>query len=95
MSEIKISGYSSAKMNLGGMSTRDHNKLKNLGFEESGHTGFQEQLTEEQLKVINNPIKVDSELSEISENPVQNKAVKGYIDTAIQTAILDSWEVAV
>ncbi|MFA7636785.1 MAG: hypothetical protein WCX81_03375, partial [Monoglobales bacterium] len=29
-----------------------HNKLKNLGFEESGHTGFQAELTQEQIMAI-------------------------------------------
>ncbi len=38
---------------------------------------------------------IDSEMSDTSTNPVQNKIIKGYVDDAIQTAILDSWEVPV
>ena len=41
------------------------------------------------------PITIDTQMSDTSKNPVQNKVVKGYVDTAIQEAILDSWEVAV
>lgn len=30
-----------------------HNRLKHLGYEESGHTGFQKELTDEQIQAIN------------------------------------------
>jgi hypothetical protein len=38
---------------------------------------------------------VDDAMSDTSENAVQNKVVKAYVDESIQSAILDSWEVAV
>ena len=38
-------------MELNG-STKNHSKLKHLGFDESGHTGFQKELTPEQLSKI-------------------------------------------
>ena len=49
---IVLKGTSnSSQLKLGG--DRDnHSKLKKLSFEESGHTGFQAQLTDEQLKNI-------------------------------------------
>lgn len=49
----------------------------------------------EQAGVGGSDVTIDTEMSDTSENPVQNKVVKGYVDTAIQEAILDSWEVAV
>ena len=49
----------------------------------------------EQAGVGGSDVTIDTEMSDTSENPVQNKAVKEYVDTAIQKAILDSWEVAV
>lgn len=44
--------------------------------------------------IRNKPI-VDAEISAESENAVQNKTVKEYVDTSVQSAVLDSWEVAV
>jgi hypothetical protein len=38
---------------------------------------------------------VDTEMSDSSTNAVQNKVIKKYVDNSIQSAILDSWEVAV
>ena len=38
---------------------------------------------------------VDNAMSDTSENAVQNKIIKKYVDESIQAAILDSWEVAV
>lgn len=35
---------------------------------------------------------VDAEMSDTSENAVQNKVIKTYVDNTIQQAILDSWE---
>ena len=43
----------------------------------------------------NEQIILDIEMSDTSNNAVQNKVVKAYIDESIQSAILDSWEVAV
>ena len=40
-------------------------------------------------------ITIDTEMSDTSENAVQNKVIKAYVDESIQVAILDSWEVAV
>lgn len=40
------------KMNVGGTTTKEHNKLKNLDFEHSGHTGFQKKLSVEILKIL-------------------------------------------
>lgn len=40
-------------------------------------------------------IAIDNVMSDDSENAVQNKVIKAYIDESIQAAILDSWEVAV
>ena len=38
---------------------------------------------------------IDMEMSDTSENAVQNKVIKTYVDENIQSAILDSWEVAI
>lgn len=40
-------------------------------------------------------ITIDTKMSDTSENAVQNKVIKHYIDQSIQQAILDSWEVEV
>lgn len=40
-------------------------------------------------------VDIDTEMSDTSEKAVQNKVVKAYIDESTQSAILDSWEVAV
>lgn len=40
-------------------------------------------------------IVIDDAVSDTSENAVQNKVIKAYVDESIQSAILDSWEVAV
>lgn len=44
-------------------SKTDHANLKNLGFEESGHTGFQPALTEEQLKNIEKVMGIEENLN--------------------------------
>lgn len=46
-------------------------------------------------KIGNIQIDVDDVMSDTSENAVQNKVIKTYVDGSIQAAILDSWEVAV
>ena len=75
--KITMPGYGS-----GG--TTNHAKLSNLDFNNSGHTGFQKELSKEQMEKINNAITVvDSEMSDTSENPVQNKIIKKYIDNNI------------
>ena len=38
---------------------------------------------------------IDNTMSDTSENAVQNKVIKAYVDESIQSAILDSWEVGV
>ena len=38
-------------------------------------------------------ITLDTEMSDTSENAVQNKVIKAYVDNAITSAIIDSWEV--
>ena len=43
--EMNIEKDNPADINLGNVETRKHNKLSNLDFESSGHTGFQEKLT--------------------------------------------------
>lgn len=40
-------------------------------------------------------IAIDNAMSDTSENAVQNKVIKAYVDESIQAAILDSWEVEV
>lgn len=39
--------------------TRIHKRLKGLSFEESGHTGFQKELTEEQLKMLDGTLSTE------------------------------------
>ena len=36
-------------------------------------------------------IEIDTQMSNTSENPVQNKVIKEYIDNSITTSIDDSW----
>ncbi len=52
MAEIKLSarGQKNFQLELGERTSHSH--LKHLGFEESGHRGFQKKLTEEQLELI-------------------------------------------
>ena len=80
MTRLILSAKSSQNIILDGSGKNLHSSLGNLGFDESGHTGFQKELTEEQLSNI---------------EAVQDKADKTYVDSAIQSAILDSWEVSV
>ena len=62
MNEIILhSGTSGNKMNISSPPAR-YERLKNLGFENSGHTGFQKELTKEQLQNIEGvPLKADKE----------------------------------
>lgn len=80
MAGLILSSKPSQKITLELGEKNMHNNLKNLSFEESGHTGFQKELTAEQLANI---------------KAVPEKADKSYVDESIQSAILDSWEVAV
>ena len=41
---IKLTVPSKHNVEVSGGGVKDHSKLKNLGFEESGHTGFQKEL---------------------------------------------------
>jgi len=52
MAEIKLSAQGQQKLYFGVNEKTHHYQLKNLGFEESGHTGFQKELTEKQLELI-------------------------------------------
>ena len=53
LSELILEATSTPQINLsGGGGISNHAKLKNLSFEESGHTGFQQELSDEQLKNI-------------------------------------------
>lgn len=56
--------------------TKDHSKLKNLGFDESGHTGFQRELT------------FDESPTAGSENPVTSGGVKAALDEKVNVKIL-------
>ena len=50
---INLSSSGNKSIGLSG-GTNDHSKLKKLGFEESGHTGFQKELSVKQLEAIEN-----------------------------------------
>ena len=52
MAEIKLSSKGQQNLHLELNEKTHHYQLKNLGFEESGHTGFQKELTEKQLELI-------------------------------------------
>ncbi len=52
MTKLMISTESSGKLFVGENRKSIHSNLLNLGFEESGHTGFQKELTEEQIAAI-------------------------------------------
>lgn len=52
MSEIILSAPKDAELCIGGNALPDHKKMKNLDFESSGHTGFQKELSAQQLKNI-------------------------------------------
>ena len=71
-------GTSNAKgIKIGG-DRANHAKLKNLEFEKSGHTGFQAQLTEEQLKNIEDVIeKVDK--SELEKKLLTKQSISNDI----------------
>ena len=66
---INISnGVSNKEMSLGYVGTRDHTKLANLDYENSGHTGFQKELT------------FDTTPTADSTNPVTSGGVKTELD---------------
>lgn len=66
---IKLGGGSKSS------STTDHRKLQNLDFENSGHTGFQKQLTPEQLAAIDSVGDIEAALDEIIA--IQNRLIGG------------------
>lgn len=77
--------------------TSDHKKLSNLGFNESGHTGFQEELTSEQLEKINNAA-TTKELGEVASSSyaytdgevvAAKEEILGEVDKARATYIED------
>lgn len=86
MAEMKLSKNETPELNItipeqvnisiganGG--TKDHSKLKNLGFDESGHTGFQRELT------------FDESPTEDSVNPVTSGGVKAALDGKVNVKI--------
>ena len=86
MAEMKLSKNETPEMNIsipervnisiganGG--TKDHSKLKKLGFDESGHTGFQRELT------------FDESPTAGSENPVTSGGVKAALDGKVDVKI--------
>ncbi len=51
MNNMKLSTQT-PELKIGGRTTKEHNKLQNLDYEHSGHTGFQKELSQEQLLAI-------------------------------------------
>ena len=70
MAEIKISAGKGLGENIsfGSVGTKDHSKMKNLDYENSGHTGFQKELT------------FDDTPTEGSNNPVKSMGIKTELD---------------
>ncbi len=144
MTKLMISTESSGKLFVGENRKSIHSNLLNLEFEKSGHTGFQKELTEEQLEAIDAVHGKEDKLNKITEITEEStdeqyptakavyrrthhieemvvavaqgtadaisrtdkltadvdsikaeKADTSYVDESIQSAILDSWEVAV
>ena len=54
MADMILSAQNKNNVSISGNKQPDHAKLKNLSFEESGHTGFQAALSDEQLKNLDN-----------------------------------------
>lgn len=52
MAGIILSSLNKPSISVNGKKETNHANLKNLSFEESGHTGFQSELTQEQIKNI-------------------------------------------
>lgn len=78
MNDLKLSSPT-PQIKLGGgaksSSATDHSKLQNLAFENSGHTGFQKQLTPEQLEAINSVGDIEAALDNIIA--IQNRLIGG------------------
>ena len=53
MTKLNLSAPTMQKITLDTSGKNMHNTLKNLDFESSGHTGFQKELTKEQICNIN------------------------------------------
>lgn len=70
MAEIKISAGKGLGENIsfGSVGTKDHSKMKNLDYENSGHTGFQKELT------------FDDTPTSGSNNPVKSGGIKTELD---------------
>lgn len=77
MTEIKLNVPNYRGLNINGAAVKDHSKLKNLEFENSGHTGFQKELTFDDVptKRSNNPVKSKGIRSELDK-----KADQSYVD---------------
>ena len=73
--EMNIEKDNPADINLGNVETRKHNKLSNLDFESSGHTGFQKELT------------FDDAPTENSLNPVKSGGVYTALDNKVDKAV--------
>lgn len=52
MNELNLSAGKGSEINISGNAPYKHSSLGGLDFESSGHTGFQQELTDEQLKQI-------------------------------------------
>ncbi|MBR6523445.1 MAG: hypothetical protein IKT39_02400 [Clostridia bacterium] len=121
---IKLTVPGKSNIEVGGGGTKDHAKLKHLGFDESGHAGFQKELTPEQLAAIASILSLQNDKEDKSNKktsfstsgiydeesyPTVGAVAKAIVNEAIytenlinskigesiQSAILDSWEVAV
>ena len=53
MAGFILSPKNKPSISVNGKKENDHASLKNLSFEESGHTGFQPALSDEQIENIN------------------------------------------
>ena len=76
MAEIKISARKGLGENIsfGSVGTKDHSKMKNLDYENSGHTGFQKELT------------FDNTPTSGSNNPVKSGGIKTELDKKANSA---------
>ena len=68
--ELELSTPETINIKIGGVTnqtTTDHSQLENLGFDESGHTGFQKELI------------FDTTPTEGSTNPVTSGGIKSVV----------------
>lgn len=97
MAEIVLSTGNQPGISIDGNKKQPHSELKNLGFDESGHTGFQKELTPEALEAIASVYgKEDrsnkvSNLKDVSDASKQYPTV-GFMNSQIATAALNAIE---